>query len=445
MARAQIITSEKIKKVACAIWHGAAKLWQKQGTLGRTILVGILTFLFLCPCCTVTFLLSGRPGATPTALAMSQVQTETVTHIVRPTRTSRLTQMPRPTRGPAGTLVPPYTLRPTYTLAPTYTPRSTYTLAPTATARPRTPCPTKTPRPSCSLTCTPTSTRTLGLISTATPILTSTFELPKEIAQVVRVIDGDTIEVMLDGRAYKVRYIGIDCPETTHSQKGSAWLGSEAREANRKLVEGKMVTLEKDISETDKYGRLLRYIWVGDTLVNAAMVRLGYAQSLTYPPDVKYQDLFAKLEGAARVAKRGLWGKTSTLQAASAAQSIMSPAPIGQPTALTTVGSVQIKYIFYDGGVPRVESDEYCEIINQGSVPMNLKGWRLNADDPGQDFWFPDFVLQPGQTCRIYTNERHPEWGGLSFGSGRALWNNSDKECGHLFDATGKEVSTYCY
>ena len=108
------------------------------------------------------------------------------------------------------------------------------------------------------------------------------------------------------------------------------------------------------------------------------------------------------------------------------------------------IGNVVIKHINYDGQVPRVESDEYAEIRNEGGAPVNLKGWRLNADDRGQDFWFPDFVLQPGQSCRVYTNEHHPESGGFSFGSGRAIWANKG-ECGHLFDATGAEVSTYCY
>ena len=91
-----------------------------------------------------------------------------------------------------------------------------------------------------------------------------------------------------------------------------------------------------------------------------------------------------------------------------------------------------------------MESDEYATIKNVGGAPVNLSGWRLNADDPGQDFWFPDFVLQPGQECRVYTNEVHPEWCGFNFGSGSALWANAG-ECGHLFDSAGVEVSTYCY
>ena len=127
-------------------------------------------------------------------------------------------------------------------------------------------------------------------------------------AQVLRVIDGDTIEVSIDGETYKVRYIGIDTPETKHPEKPVEWMGPEAAAQNEKLVGGKTVILEKDVSETDKYGRLLRYVWVGDLMVNAELVRLGYAQVSTYPPDVKYQDLFLQLQREAREAGRGLWG-----------------------------------------------------------------------------------------------------------------------------------------
>jgi len=126
-------------------------------------------------------------------------------------------------------------------------------------------------------------------------------------AKVIRVIDGDTIEVNIAGTTYKVRYIGIDTPETVHPTKPVEYMGKEASDKNKELVDGKTVKLEKDISETDKYDRLLRYVYVGDLFINAELVRLGYAQVSTYPPDVKYQDLFLQLQQEARDAERGLW------------------------------------------------------------------------------------------------------------------------------------------
>jgi hypothetical protein len=98
----------------------------------------------------------------------------------------------------------------------------------------------------------------------------------------------------------------------------------------------------------------------------------------------------------------------------------------------------------FDGVVERVESDEYAQITNNGGSAVNLAGWRLNAGDPGQDFSFPSFELQPGQSCRVYTNEDHPDTCGFSFGSGTALWANGG-DCGYLYNTQGELISTYCY
>jgi len=129
-----------------------------------------------------------------------------------------------------------------------------------------------------------------------------------EQAQVTRVVDGDTIEVQIAGATYRVRYIGIDTPETVDPRRPVGCFGREASERNRQLVEGKTVGLEKDVSETDKYDRLLRYVWLDGEMVNAILVREGYAMASTYPPDVKYQELFLGLQGEARDAGLGLWG-----------------------------------------------------------------------------------------------------------------------------------------
>jgi micrococcal nuclease len=115
---------------------------------------------------------------------------------------------------------------------------------------------------------------------------------------VTRVIDGDTIEI--EG-GYHVRYIGIDAPEKEEPLYG------EATEANRNLVEGKKVYLEGDAEDKDDNGRLLRYVWLDNTMVNAELVRLGYAYSYSYPPNVKYQAYFLQLEREAREQELGLW------------------------------------------------------------------------------------------------------------------------------------------
>ncbi len=127
--------------------------------------------------------------------------------------------------------------------------------------------------------------------------------------QVVRVIDGDTIHVCcIAGRREKVRYIGINTPETKHPTKEVEPYGTEASEANRKLVEEKTIRLEFDVQQFDKYGRILAYIYLEDgTFVNAWLVENGFAQVMTVPPNVKHQEMFLKLQREARKAKRGLW------------------------------------------------------------------------------------------------------------------------------------------
>jgi micrococcal nuclease len=118
---------------------------------------------------------------------------------------------------------------------------------------------------------------------------------------VTRVVDGDTIEI--DGTT-KVRYIGMDTPESTNTKE---CFGKEASNKNKELVLNKQVTLEKDVSETDRYGRLLRYVWIDGTMINEKLVADGYANAASYPPDVKYQDRLRNAEAAARNSNLGLW------------------------------------------------------------------------------------------------------------------------------------------
>jgi micrococcal nuclease len=128
-------------------------------------------------------------------------------------------------------------------------------------------------------------------------------------AQVVEVVARDTINARIDGHECIAWHIGIGAPETHHPEKGVEWMGPEATQANEDLVGGQMVYLEKDVSETDHYGRLLRYVYCADgTFVNEALVRRGYAQASTYPPDVAHQDLFRRAQREAQEAECGLWG-----------------------------------------------------------------------------------------------------------------------------------------
>jgi micrococcal nuclease len=140
-------------------------------------------------------------------------------------------------------------------------------------------------------------------------------------ASVVRVVDGDTIVVhTADGRTARVRLIGIDTPEVHPSDKlrrdaqrsgrdaaAIQALGAKASEFTKKYLAGRQVELERDVTPTDRYGRTLAYVWVGEELYNLVVVRDGYAGLLTLPPNVKYAGVLAACHQTARESRRGLW------------------------------------------------------------------------------------------------------------------------------------------
>jgi micrococcal nuclease len=130
-------------------------------------------------------------------------------------------------------------------------------------------------------------------------------------AKVVSVVDGDTIELE---SGEKLRYIGIDTPETKHPRKGVECFGREASNKNKELVEGKTILMQKDVSETDKFGRLLRYIYLPSPttsdealFVNQYLVEQGYAFAVSFPPDIAQNTQFKEAELYAREHNVGLW------------------------------------------------------------------------------------------------------------------------------------------
>ncbi len=135
-------------------------------------------------------------------------------------------------------------------------------------------------------------------------------------ARVVDIIDGDTIRVDRgDGVLERLRYIGIDTPETVDPGQPVEPLGPEASVANAELVADREVLLERDISQRDRYDRLLRYVWVeepdGWTMVNARLVALGLAEVRAYPPDTRHDRWLRQVEDGARAAGLGIHGDAS--------------------------------------------------------------------------------------------------------------------------------------
>lgn len=157
-------------------------------------------------------------------------------------------------------------------------------------------------------------------VSISTPIPTTikpestssgVFGIEGEKALVTRVVDGDTFEI---SSGQTVRIIGVDTPETVDPRRPVGCFGKEASNKTKSLIAGQEVVLQQDISEKDKYKRLLRYVFLplkdGKLLfVNDYLIREGFALVLTYPPDVKYNSQFLEAQKEAKEAKRGLWGR----------------------------------------------------------------------------------------------------------------------------------------
>lgn len=139
-------------------------------------------------------------------------------------------------------------------------------------------------------------------------------------AKVTKVIDGDTIKVDIDGEIYKVRFIGINCPEIGENEE---FFGKEAKEFTKEKLHGREIFLQKDVSETDKYGRLLRYVWlekpkdlnnpskdeIRDSSINGILVREGFAKTNYYPPDTSYTKFLKEIEKQAKKGNLSMWNE----------------------------------------------------------------------------------------------------------------------------------------
>jgi micrococcal nuclease len=310
---------------------------------------------------------------------------------------------------------------------------------PAATATPSQQPPTEAPS-----TATPVSTATrVPRTATMTPLPSPTPTPVRQMAQVVRVVDGDTIDVEIDGQVYPLRYIGVDCPEPRDRASSVMDDGLLAAQVNEELVGGKMVWLEKDVSETDQYGRLLRYVYAGELFVNAEMVRRGYAEAKRYEPDVRYHALFEQLEAEARVAQRGLWGATPTPVLTATAEQ----AALGRPGAATGQGNVSVAAHCCQFDAPGNDHDnlgeEYVCLVNTGAAPVDLSGWCVK-DEKDHTFCFSAFTLAAGAVVRVHTGAGADSGSDVFWNHDGAVWNNGGDTV-YVYDSTGALVCRFGY
>ena len=253
-------------------------------------------------------------------------------------------------------------------------------------------------------------------------------------ATLAAVVDGDTIKVVLGGRQVTVRYIGMDTPETERPGTPVQWMGPEASAANSALLVrgGGTVYLEKDVSETDQYGRLLRYVWIQADgrwlLVDLELLREGFARVATFPPDVKDIDpWFLDAEREAQEAGIGLWRATP------------APRPL--------IGAASISVCGGDKNPPGDDNlnlnGEYVTICNGGGAAVALTGWRLTDDGARHTYTFPTFSLSAGASVSVHSGAGTNTATALYWHSNGAIWNN-DGDCAHLYAPNGALVSSRC-
>jgi endonuclease YncB( thermonuclease family) len=218
-------------------------------------------------------------------------------------------------------------------------------------------------------------------------------------AQVTRVVDGDTIHVLVDGMEYRLRYIGIDTPETKHPTLGVEPFGPEATQANSELVEGKTVWLEKDVSETDRYGRLLRYVYVDDLMVNEELLRRGLAKVATFPPDVKYVDDFLEIQRTAQEAGTGMWGQV-------------------QSEALRSLASARISALVNEAlGYTHQRPDGNRLVTGKGNLP-DVRPLDISLD--GKPQWLVAVPMDEGSLwVAVLAEKSAPIWRQLSHPTAR--------------------------
>jgi len=209
--------------------------------------------------------------------------------------------------------------------------------------------------------------------------------------------------------------IGIDTPE-----KGELYY-EEAKEANRRLVEGKEVKLELDEEERDRYGRTLAYVYIGNAFINLKLVREGYARAYSYPPNIRYREMFSRAQEEARQKGIGIW----------------SSRPQGRRVEITEIN-------FDPPGSDRDNlNGEWIVIASNTDVPIDMTGFTL-SDDSDHVYKFGQFTLTPGNTVTVFTGSGVSASTSLYWGSKTPIWNN-DGDTAYLKDSDGSLIDKYSY
>lgn len=223
-------------------------------------------------------------------------------------------------------------------------------------------------------------------------------EYPYGKYKVIRVVDGDTIIVDFNGKEERVRMIGIDTPESVHPDaEKNVEEGKISSNFTKEKLESKEVALEFDVQDRDQYGRLLAYVWIGGEMFNKTLLQEGYAQTSTFPPNVKYVGEFTELERIAREANKGLWGlkeQSSTNnkekeETQTGNQSILVENKLkvkaGEEATVMIEGTPNVEYrinVYYSSGASKAKGLEPKKTNAKGNVSWT---WKIGTNTkPGK-------------------------------------------------------------
>jgi endonuclease YncB( thermonuclease family) len=232
-----------------------------------------------------------------------------------------------------------------------------------------------------------------------------------QVAKALDVIDGDTITVLLDGLVVKIKYLGIDAPESISRLE---YLGKEAKNRNRELVIGRDVLLYRDETDRDRFDQLLRYVFVDDRFINYELVSQGYARALDGPPDSDCALLFQEVEDVVKKQALGIWAPRTP-----------------QPEQSFAVSNIVIFSVNRDG--------EFVDLQNAGDTALDLKGWKL-VSELGREECKLDGIIHPSEIVRIFSGRDQP---GFSCGFDKPIWNDKEPDPAVLYDPDGNEVARY--
>lgn len=228
--------------------------------------------------------------------------------------------------------------------------------------------------------------------------------------KVIEVIDGDTL--VLSNNEH-VRLIGINTPESERYFYG------EAKEVLKLLVLNKNVRLEKDVDDRDTYGRLLRYVYIGNLFVNLEMVKRGFANVFTFPPNVKYTDKFIEAERGASTNEIGLWEKSNS-------------------------SNIEININCDTEGDDRINlNGEYVIFKNNNNFDINLGGWTVK-DLSTNIYDFGKIIFKSGSNLILFSGKGSDSENKLYWNSTKPIWNN-DHDTLYLRDADGLIVELFNY